>query len=103
MNSLKAVPAAFVTPSADVSTPPTWGNMIIEQRTESEFVIFTATRDLTDATGGAASDALEPMREAVAMRCTNWAPGEDADPMFKRWRYVPDERGRRSMVDRRLR
>ncbi len=80
---IKAMPAAFVLPARETAERNPFANQTVEQEIIADFAVMLAARDLSDATGGASTDSLEPLREQVRDALLNWMPeGADAGCEF---------------------
>ena len=78
-HALTAMPAAFVIPGKEDASASAWGNQLVEQQVAIEVAIVLAVRNLADATGGAAVDALKPIRDQVRDALLNWTPDGAVD------------------------
>jgi hypothetical protein len=79
LEGLRAAPAAFVMPAREVAQENPFMGQAVEQMVGSDFAVIIAARDLTDATGGASKDALEPIRESLRDALLNWRPDSESD------------------------
>lgn len=69
----KAVPAAFVLPQDELPGARRFSGDDI-QKVSVSMAIVLVIRNVTDTKGGAALDALKPLRDAVKLALLGWVP-----------------------------
>lgn len=74
VEALTAWPAAFVLPARDVADDNPFMDQMVQQNVAVEFVVVLAVRNLADDEGAAATESLEPVREAVRAALLGWQP-----------------------------
>lgn len=74
VDHVPAVPAAFVLPLREDALDSPFMDGFVQQVVGCEFVVMLVARDLSDAAGGAAVQALAPLRKAVAAALLGWTP-----------------------------
>jgi hypothetical protein len=74
---LTATPAAFVLPARETAQRNPFASQAVEQDVASEFAVMIAALDLSDATGAATLESLEPIREQIRSALLNWQPDTD--------------------------
>jgi hypothetical protein len=79
IEGLTVVPAAFVLPSADVAEANPFMDQLVQQTVSVDFVVMLCVRNLSDSEGLAATETLEPIREALRAALLNWSPGSEHD------------------------
>ena len=67
-------PGAFVLPARDMPSANPFMNQVVEQVVPTEFAVVIGVRNLADATGAAAVDALSPVRASVRDALLGWTP-----------------------------
>lgn len=86
--ALTTVPAAFVLPAAESAEPSPFGNQLVQQEVRDDFVVVIAARNLADATGLAANETLQPLRDVLFDALLAWVPAEDyANIEFRRGEF----------------
>lgn len=68
-----AWPAAYVFAKEEAAGESQYANLV-RQRVELDFCVVIVTHDVTDATGGAASAGVEPLKAAVRRSLLGWQP-----------------------------
>lgn len=73
-SSLTTAPAAFVLPARDMPSASPFMDGVVSQEVPTEFAVVLAVKNVADATGAAALDALTPVRQAVGAALLGWLP-----------------------------
>lgn len=79
LQTLATFPAAFVLPAKESATTNPFMDQVVEQTVSMEFGVVLAVRDLSDTKGGAAIDALDPVRSPVRDALLKWTPDGATD------------------------
>jgi hypothetical protein len=77
-NGLATDPAAFVMPARDRVGDSPYMDGVVSQKVAAEFAVVLAVKNVADATGEAALDALAPVRNSVGAALLAWTP-DNAD------------------------
>lgn len=75
-----STPAAYVMTEGEASAENSRMTGSVIQRTESDFAVVIVTRNVSDGTGGAASDEIEDLKQAVRDALVGFEP-TDAEPV----------------------
>jgi hypothetical protein len=79
---IPTLPAAYVLPLGESGEEPDMMENTYMQHVAAQFGVVIAVRDLTDAQGDAALEALRPISKEVDDALVNWSPdGDELDPI----------------------
>ena len=79
LEGIKTLPAAFALLARENAEPSPFMDQMVQQQVASYFAVVIACRNLSDASGKAAAETLEPLRHVIRQALLNWAPDVEHD------------------------
>ena len=76
---IKTLPAAFALLARESPEPSPFMDQVVQQRIIVDFVVLVACRNLSDASGKAAAETMQPVRHAIRQALLKWAPDAEHD------------------------